>query len=80
MESPKVGGMLPPKGLDMILQLLQADERSSEHEDQLNSPAACQLVTYDDLELTDESNVMAQEFLQSLAQSAATNNSKANTI
>ena len=34
MESPKVGAMLPPKGLDMILQLLQADERSSETEDQ----------------------------------------------
>ena len=43
--------MLPPKGLDMILRLLQADERGA-------SP-----VTYDELELSDESNAMAQEFL-----------------
>ena len=63
MESPKIGSMMPIKGLDMILQLLQMESEQDENS---------QLVTYDDLELSEESNILAQEFLQSLACSSAT--------
>ena len=65
--SPKIGSAMPMKGLDMILQLLKMESEQDE-----NGQAEA---TYDDLELSDESNILAQEFLQSLA-SSSTNDQK----
>lgn len=67
MISPTIGSAMPMKGLDMILQLLQMESEQDE-----NGQAEA---TYDDLELSDESNILAQEFLQSLA-SSSTNDQK----
>ena len=59
---------MPFEGLETIIQLLQSTSEQDEDK---------QLVTYDELELSDESIAMAREFLQSLA-AAATGQSSTN--